>query len=674
MNICESLTRTAKIFPNNDAIVFEGQRFTYARLNALSIATAECLRAAGINAGDRVAIMLPNTPAFAVWYYGALRIGAITVSISTRLTAPEVAFMASDCGAKVIVATPPSIKEINGRLPETVDSVISTSEMGDTADDKPLDSTASSATPWHDAEPNDAAVILYTSGTTGEPKGATLSHNNVRTNVAAFNHLCEMKTDDRILLAVPLFHCFGQNALLNSALNVGATLIFQRSFDLNESKRLIAEHQVTQLYGVPMMFQLFCDRCEPADLASVRYCFSAAATLPTQVSQRWLAKFDLPLHEGYGLTETSPFASYNHRNRYVLGSIGEPIDAVEMKIVDSETGEQRSLGEPGEIAIRGPNVMLGYWNRPDETAQAIRDGWFYSGDIGHVDESGFFYISDRVKDMIAVGGLKVYPAEIEKALLDHPAVAEAAVVGLADDLFGEHVVAFVVLNDIDASETRSAIQAIGQHCKSNLANYKTPRHIIAIDKLPRNPSGKVLKTKLRETKLPTSTPKSDAAETASQPAQPIDAPPSAEVVARHELRPASLRKQLQTTYESNRLRVAESFVQHLVQELSDSDEIPEPEATFLSSGLDSLSVVELSGQIQVEIGGDTELPATLVFDYPRICDLAAFLVASLTDAAPETKPTPATSSPDTGSASSSSEVTGMSEDEALQALMKELED
>jgi len=419
MNICESLTVTAKIFPDRTAIIFGDVSFSYAALNQRSIAAATVLRESGIGPGDRVALMLPNTPSFAIWYYAVLRIGAIAVSIGTRLAHSEVEFTVSDCAAKAFIAGE-SAAELIRSLPETVELALPVADVdGDVcssgfsrnSEDFRLEAVLQTAGQTsncdHNADPKDAALILYTSGTTGFPKGATLSHGNVRSNVHAFNHLCNMQPDDVVLLAVPLFHCFGQNALLNSVLNVGGTLVLQQRFDLNESKQLIADHAVTQLYGVPMMFGLLLESCSTADLASVNYCFSAAAPMPIQTANAWREKFSLPI----------PFATYNHRLKFVPGSIGTAIDSVELKIVDTSNGvagESCPTGELGEIAIRGPNVMLGYWNRPEETAAAIRDGWFFSGDIGRIDEEGYLYIVDRVKDMIAVAGLKVFPAEVER--------------------------------------------------------------------------------------------------------------------------------------------------------------------------------------------------------------------------------------------------------------------
>lgn len=643
--------------------MFEGQTFTYAQLDQFSAAAAEQLTRASVAAGDRVAIMLSNVPAFAVWYYGALRVGAIAVSISTRLTEQEVAFVVADCGAKVFVG---EAKPQTGVLPDCVVKQFEVSDLGELCDGEPLQTNAGGeAPPDFDAEPDDAALILYTSGTTGFAKGATLSHNNVRSNVLEFNRLCDMKSSDRILLAVPLFHCFGQNALLNSALNVGATLVLQRGFDLNESKRLIVEQQVTQLYAVPTMFQLLHDSCTADDLASVRYCFSAAAKLPIQVSQRWQEKFGQPIFEGYGLTETSPFASYNHHENYVRGSIGEAIDQVEMKIVDSDTGATCPPGELGEIAIRGPNVMLGYWNRPEDTTTAIREGWFFSGDIGRVDDQGYFFIVDRVKDMIVVGGLKVYPAEVERILLDHKAIAQAAVVGLPDEVFGEQVVAFVVLDSEVEMPSDQFLSDIQQHCRGSLAGYKVPKHCISIEELPRNPSGKILKRTLREYELPSATTGADVSEiSASLPS------------ATSALRTPTLWNDLRQTYATNRLQVATEFIQGLVQVLSGEDEALDSDTRFLEAGLDSLMIVEMSSQIQAEVGTSTEISATLVFDHPRVCDLAEFLVSTFRqteDSSGVAPQPPALESVKHANDQLRQQVESLTEQEALDELMRELE-
>lgn len=664
MNVCECLAVPANLVPSQTAIVFGNRQLSYGELNALSISAAKRLVDCGVKPGDRVALMLPNAPSFPIWYYATLRIGAIAVSISTRLAPSEVEFIVCDCQTKVFVGSETAFESVQPSLPPCVKEAFSIDDATGhpTVNNQQIPLANHSETnAWYDAKPDAPALILYTSGTTGFPKGATLSHANVRSNVHAFNHLCNMQMEDCVLLAVPLFHCFGQNALLNSVLNVGGTIVLQQRFDLNESKQLISKHCVTQLYGVPMMFGLMLESCTLEDLASINYCFSAAATLPIQTSQRWQEKFGLPIHEGYGLTETSPFASYNHRFKFTPGSIGTPIDSVEIKIADTETGDRCPPGELGEIAIRGPNVMIGYWERPEETAAAIRDGWFHSGDIGRIDKNGFLYIVDRVKDMITVGGLKVFPAEVERVLLDHESVSQAAVVGVPDPVFGEQVIAYLVLNSDKNQQEQLA--GIEQRAKANLGNYKVPRRLLVLEELPRNPSGKILKTHLRELA-------SKQLAMTHDPARESSMEPIAE-----DLKPPTLRKRLANSFASEKGRIAVEFLQEQIRELCKLEKTPDPKDSFIEAGLDSLAIVELSAQLQLEIGAGQNLPPTLLFDYPRIIDLADFLVEAMSEEkmAPANAPNPVGESDAVqGRNDLLSKVEQMSEEEALAELMKEL--
>lgn len=674
MNICEHLTETAKRSPHQLALIYEGHQFTYAELESCCQRASAVLAGAGVKPGERVAIMLPNVPAFVIWYYATLRLGAIAVSISTRLAEQEVLFVLADCEAKLLVTGGQQHENLSANLPKSVSGVLRVSDIGDVCNEELLSGSSDEIHPCYCALPNEPALILYTSGTTGFAKGATLSHANVRSNVLQFNHLCDMRENDRILLAVPLFHCFGQNALLNSGLNVGATLVLQRGFDIEESKRLIVEHRVTQLYVVPTMFQLFLENCAVEDLQSVRYCFSAAAKLPEQVSLRWLEKFGQPIYEGYGLTETSPFASYNHHEHYITGSIGVPIGDVEMKILNGESNQECPAGELGEIAISGPNVMLGYWNRPEETKKAIKEGWFFSGDIGYQDDNGYFYIVDRVKDMIVVGGLKVYPAEVERILFEHEAISDVAVVGFPDEIFGEQVVAFVVVPGSNAADVDDFFAEVQKFCQANLANFKVPKQFIAVDEIPRNPSGKILKTKLREFDLKSaSSPQNENASTN----QFADLSNNLQI-HKSGFKPPTLWMELRKTHSGSRIQKATEYVQETVRVMSGSDEIPEQTARCLELGLDSLMIVELSNQLQAEIGAATEIPATLVFDYPRICDLAEFLVETFETAERKDNfPEDSTSANSSAQADAHQEIRAqietMTEDEALEELMRELE-
>ncbi len=639
------------------------------------------LRKAGISRGDRVGIVIPNVPAFVVWYYACLRLGAIAVSINTRLTGAEVAFILSDCETKALVGTDSHVESMNREVPDCTEHVLRVSEDGLLVGDKRLGSCDSIGEGSYEVmEPDDPATILYTSGTTGFPKGATLSHRNVRATVHAFNHLCGMQTEDCLLLSVPLFHCYGQNALLNSGLNVGATIVMQRRFDLGESKRLIRDHGVTMLFGVPTTFQLMLESCEGADLSSIRYCFSAAAKLPEPLSRGWYEKFQMPIFEGYGLTETAPFASYNHRLQFVPGSIGTPVDLVEMKIVDPETGQTCAPGEPGEIAIRGPNVMLGYWNRPEETAAAIRDGWFYSGDIGKVDERGYFYIVDRLKDMIVVGALKVFPAEVERVLMDHAAVAEAAVVGRSDEVLGEKVVAFIVR----AAESQTTEDEIRSYCQRHLGSYKVPRQVVFVDELPRNPAGKVLKTQLREVPLPgwqhfSGEPTALAAgregidvcdDVPAASAGGSEAGPAASAGGSEDNSP--LIEQLLGTHPASRERFLCGFLRDELKVLVGRDDVQDPLAPIIDDQMDSLLIVEFRDRLQSQIGARLELPATIVFDHPKISDLAAHLLASLElDGATDSMPRGAAVDSSTDG-HVEQQIENMSEQQAMEALLREV--
>ncbi len=693
MNICEHIDATARIFPHKPAIIFEGNRFSYAQIQQLSVGASRALEAVGVAPGDRVAIQLGNVPAFAVWYYAILRVGGIAVSLSTRLATDEIDFMMTDCGATVLIA--PDSQPISSQdLPQIVKKTFFVSDDASTSNGNPLDSTGAAppipdrtADRFHDASPDDAALILYTSGTTGFAKGATLSHQNVRSNVCAFNHLCGQTLESVVLLTVPLFHCFGQNALLNSCFHAGSTIVLQRKFDPAQSRRLIIEHQVNQLYGVPAMFQMLTECCTPTDLTRVNYCFSAATTLPIQVADAWRKKYSMPIYEGYGLTETSPFASYNHRLKFVPGSIGAPIDGCEMKIVDTETGVDCPNGTLGQIAIRGPNVMLGYWNQPEETSTAIRDGWFYSGDIGRRDNQGYFYIVDRVKDMISVGGLKVFPAEVERVLLDLEIVSEAAVVGIAGGVLGEQVVAWIVIDqDAAAGKSESDILAnVKEHAREHLANYKTPKHVWSIAALPRNPAGKVLKKVLRE-----QSPSVAMESIESDPENPAGVSMEVIQALRTTVAP-QLREKLSSAYASEAQRATQTYLQNVIQNITGDTAPPALEDKLLDAGLDSLMLVELSHQLQAEVGSEVSISATLVFDYPRVVDLAAFLVSAIQESNSSSEANSvdalarvranqfdaAQAEIDHGLRAvnrSATEIAAMSEEEVLEELIRELEE
>ncbi len=497
MNIAYNIERARRFFPSKPALRFEGRNYTYQHLDELVNRMANGLRSLGVTKGERVAIFLPNVPEFIITYLATLKLGAIAVSVNAMLKKEEVRFNLADSGALVVVTSETLRPMVPwGEIPTLKHLVIAEGAPLDGVSMESLLEKGASTARALSVDSHEPAAIVYTSGTTGLPKGATLSHGNVISNAYSKVHYCDMRPGDRMLLYLPLFHCFGQNAILNSGLFACATLILQRRFDLERTMQLISDEAVTMFFGVPTIYVRMLGLDPQAyDLSSVRYYLSGAAVLHEEIARRWLEMYGQLIYVGYGLTETSPFASYNHDLKYRFGSVGTPIENVDMKIVSIETGADVEPGVPGEIVIRGPNVMLGYWNQPEETAQAIRDGWFHSGDIGTMDESGYFYVVDRLKDMINVSGFKVYPAEVENVLYRHPAVAETAVYGVLDAERGEYVKARVVLKP--GFEHTSAGE-LTLFCREQMAVYKAPRSIEFVSSIPKNAPGKVLKRVIRQ--------------------------------------------------------------------------------------------------------------------------------------------------------------------------------
>jgi long-chain acyl-CoA synthetase len=497
MNVAQNLERSARLFPRAPAIEFEGRTLAYAALEAEASRAALGLRALGVDAGDRVGLFLPNVPEFAVSYFAAQKLGAVAVSINALLKTGELRHVLGDSGAAAVFTTAallPELAPLRGELPALREVVVCEGDAPGERTLAELCAGQADALRAREMERDDPAAILYTSGTTGKQKGAVLSHGNVISNYHATCHCVGSRPGHRHALFLPLFHCFAQDFILNAALASGGTVLLHRRFDPGATPALLRAQGVTHLYAVPTVYiQLLNAGLTPEDLPAVRYCFSAAATMPVEVARRWREAFGLPVYEGYGLTETSPFAAYNHEYVHRPGSIGTPIENVEMRVVGPGDREVAD-GEWGEICIRGPNVMLGYFQRPAETAEALRGGWFHSGDVGYRDEDGFYYLVDRVKDMINCAGFKVWPREVEEVLYAHPAVKECAVVGLADEVKGETVAAFVVLQ-AGAAMAAGEVEAF---CRERMAAYKVPRRIEFVDAVPRSPTGKILKRVLRE--------------------------------------------------------------------------------------------------------------------------------------------------------------------------------
>jgi long-chain acyl-CoA synthetase len=457
MNLAENLTATAGRHGARTALVLGDQELSYRELEVASAKVAGMLLARGLRPGDRVGVMLPNVPQFAMAYYGVLRMGGIVVPMNPLLKPREVEHYVSDSGAALVL---------------------------DDAGALPGDSEPASGVAERDAA--DTAVILYTSGTTGRPKGAELTHRNLTMNVEVMRGLLAAGQDDVVLGALPLFHSFGQTCGLNLAVACGACLALLPRFVPGDVLGLVERRRVTLFEGVPTMYSALLNQPERDryDVSSLRRCVSGGAALPLEVLRGFEAAFGCVILEGYGLSETSPVASFNRAELRKPGSIGTPVEGVEMKLLEA------SPEGVGEIAIRGHNVMKGYWRNASATGEAIdADGWFRTGDLGRVDDDGCYFIVDRKKELIIRGGYNVYPREIEEVIYEHPAVREAAVIGIPHRELGEEIGAAVALKpgaEVDEVDIR-------EYVKGQVAAYKYPRQVWFVDALPKGATGKILK-------------------------------------------------------------------------------------------------------------------------------------------------------------------------------------
>jgi long-chain acyl-CoA synthetase len=490
VNLAANLTASAEVLGEKTALKLDELEMSYRALDTASARVAGLLAQRGIGPGERVGVMLPNVPEFAVVYYGVLRAGGVVVPMNPLLKEREVAFYLGDSGARLVFAWHgfAEAAEAGAREPGTDCLFVTPGEFA-----RLLSEVEPAAEPL-DRAPDDTAVILYTSGTTGTPKGAELTHSNLTSNVATVVALHSFSERDVLLGALPLFHSFGQTCSMNATIASGATLSLIPRFDAGRALGIIERDGATVFQGVPTMYSalLHHPERESFNTSTLRVCVSGGASLPAEVLRGFEEAFGCTLLEGYGLSETSPVASSNRPDRERRpGSVGVPIDGVQIRIVD-ENGAEVPIGARGEIVIRGPNVMKGYWGRPDATAETIRDGWFHTGDIGVMDEDGYFFIVDRLKDMIIRGGYNVYPREVEEVLYEHPAVREVAVVGVPDPELGEEVAAAVALKEgaaADEDELRDFV-------KARVAPYKYPRLISFFPDLPKGPSGKIVKREI----------------------------------------------------------------------------------------------------------------------------------------------------------------------------------
>ncbi|MDQ3408617.1 MAG: long-chain fatty acid--CoA ligase, partial [Actinomycetota bacterium] len=445
MSLAHLLTDTAAQHGERTAVKLDDVELTYQALDGASQLVAGLLASQGVQPGDRVGIMLPNVPYFPAVYYGVLRAGGVVVPMNPLLKGREVQFHLEDSGAKVLFAWH-DFAEDGGKGAEAAGAELVGVAPGEF---EKLLGEQEARPDIVDRDDEDTAVILYTSGTTGTPKGAELTHSNLRRNVEAATALFDMSPDDVVFGGLPFFHSFGQTCALNATISRGGTITLLPRFEPEKAFEVIQRDKVTILEGVPTMYSALINHPagDACDTSSLRVCVSGGSALPGEVLRGFEEKFDAAILEGYGLSETSPLASFNHPDRErKVGSIGTPIEGVEMKVVDDD-GKEVPQGEVGEIAIKGHNVMKGYWQRDDATQEVMRDGWFHTGDMATIDDDGYFFIVDRKKDLIIRGGYNVYPREIEEVLYEHPAVAEAAVVGVPHGELGEEVGAAVTLKE-----------------------------------------------------------------------------------------------------------------------------------------------------------------------------------------------------------------------------------
>lgn len=526
ISLGEALGETARKFPQNPAIIYFGRRITYGELDQFVDKFTTALQDLGVKKGDRVGIQLPNIPQFVIAFYGALRAGAVCVACSPMYKARELEHQLNDAGVQTLVVMDSLYPIVQGIRDRTkLRNVIATSPrdylpplLRTLA---PLKGVKSHECPGAldfvslmkkygpnpkpvEVKPHDLAVLQYTGGTTGVPKGAMITHRNLVVNAAQCEAELPIRRGIEINVCVlPLFHIFGMTVAMNAAILTGTTmLMIPDPRDPRAILGAMSRHKATVFCSVPTMYVALINRPDiwKYDLTSVRACISGAAPLPVEVQKRFEELTGGRLVEGYGLTETSPVTHCNplddpKKNR--PGSIGIPAPDTDAKIADLETGtKDLKPNEVGELIIKGPQVMQGYWNKPDETKIALRNGWLYTGDIAKMDADGYFYIVDRKKDMIDVSGLKVWPREVEEVLYEHPAISEAAVLGVPDPYRVETVKAYVTLKP--AYQGNVTEEDIIKFCKERIATYKAPRSVEFRDSLPKTLVGKILRRQLRE--------------------------------------------------------------------------------------------------------------------------------------------------------------------------------
>ncbi|KHE70686.1 fatty acid--CoA ligase family protein [Halobacillus sp. BBL2006] len=507
MNLSEQLSITAQQHPSKEAYIFQGQRVSYQEFDASVTKFASKLSQLGYGKGDHLALVSGNSPLFMIGLYGALRAGITVIPINPTYTADEMSYILKNGDVKVVITMDVLLEKFE-HMDEQLDVYhyfvaetgvgvdLSTSSLS--LKMKPFTEALGEGSlnyerPTLDKE--DVAVILYTSGTTGKPKGAMLTHNNLYSNAVDVADYLAINSEDRVIATLPMFHVFCLTVALNAPLMSGGTVLIVPKFSPQDVFAIAEDYKATVFAGVPTMYNylLQTGKEQTHTFRNMRICVSGGSSLPVSLLNSFEEQFNVRISEGYGLSEASPVTAFNPLDRpRKAGSIGTNISNVENKVVD-ELGDELPVGEVGELIVKGPNVMKGYYKLPEETAVTIRDGWLYTGDMARKDEEGYFYIVDRKKDMILVGGYNVYPREVEEVLYNHPDVTEVAVVGAPDPELGETVISFVVSKNPTLTEAE-----VVEYCREHLAKYKLPTRVEFMSELPKNTTGKILRKNLRE--------------------------------------------------------------------------------------------------------------------------------------------------------------------------------
>ncbi|AYC30154.1 fatty acid--CoA ligase family protein [Paenisporosarcina cavernae] len=512
MNLVTSVHETAKTQPGKTAYHFMGKDTSYAEFDQTVSMFASSLKSLGVEKGDHVAFLLGNTPHFLISLYATMRIGATAIPINPIYTPDEISYIIQNSDAKAVIALDmllPLVEKAAAAFP-SVHNYIICETSADAADKiaalpasilpkvKAFSQLLMGATPDslpEEVSQDDTAVILYTSGTTGRPKGAMLTHGNLYSNARDTADYLHFTAEDRVIATLPVFHVFALTVVVNAPLIKGATILLVPKFSPQDVFATARAHKATVFAGVPTMYNFLYQFPEgqASDFDTLRLAISGGSSLPVALLHNFEDKFNVRISEGYGLSEASPVTCFNPLDRdRKPGSIGTSIMNVENKVVD-ELGEEVAVGEVGELIVRGPNVMKGYYKMPEESSATIRDGWLYTGDLAKKDEEGYFYIVDRKKDLVIVGGYNVYPREVEEVLFAHPGIVEAAVIGLPDADFGEAVYAYVVKKDDALTE-----EDLYAYCQEHLAKYKVPRKFEFLAELPKNTTGKILRRSLKD--------------------------------------------------------------------------------------------------------------------------------------------------------------------------------